>query len=91
MCNSDNYQENLNSKEELSEICSKYKIELKDLNPGINEAGRALLRRNLKKLLVKDKNDLQIMQIKKIAELKGIEVEEYDFKYYKAASIAYSE
>ncbi len=91
LCNSDNYQENLNSKEELSEICSKYKIELKDLNPGINEAGRALLRRNLKKLLVKDKNDIQVMQIKRIAELKGIEVEEYDFKYYRAASIAYSE
>lgn len=91
LCNNENYEENPTSNEELSEICLKYKIELKDLNPGINEAGRALLRRNLKKLLVKDKNDIQIMQIKKIAELKGIEVEEYNFKYYRAAAIAYSE
>ena len=91
LCNSDNYKENPIPFEELNEICMNHKIELKDLNPGINEAGRALLRRKIKKLLVKDLNDIQILQIKEIAELKGIEVEQYNFKYYRAATIAYSE
>lgn len=91
LCNSDNYEENPIPFEELDEICMNHKIELKELNPGINEAGRALLRRKIKKLLVKDLNDIQILQIKEIAELKGIEVEQYNFKYYRAATIAYSE
>ena len=89
LCNSDNYKENVNPVEELSELCFKYSVESKDVNPGINEAARAILRRNLKKLLVKDKSDIQVMQIVKLAQYKNIEIEEYNFKYYKAATIAY--
>ena len=87
-CSADNYNDDIVEVAEINEICENYNISLKALNPGINEAARAILRRNVSKLLVKDKKDFQVLQISKLAELKNIEIEEYSFKYYKAATIS---
>lgn len=87
-CNADNCDKELQELEEVSAIAEKFNVDKSKINPGINEAARAILRRKLSVLLVKDKDDIQLAEIIELAKLKNIEVEEYDFKYYKAASIA---
>lgn len=69
-------------------VAKELGIDMKKLNPGINEAARAILRRDLKELLVADKNDREIQMIKKLAEIKGVPVREYRLKAYKAISVA---
>lgn len=73
---------------EVQKVADDLEVSLKLLNPGINEAARAILRRNLEKLLVVDKNDFDVQCIMKLAELKNVPVEEYPLKYYKAISVA---
>lgn len=59
------------------------------LNPGINEAARAVLRRDLDSLLVYDKNDYDLIPLMELAESKGIRIIEYKKLYgYKAVSVA---
>ena len=87
-CNCENFKQELHEVEEISDICKKFNVDKSKINPGINEAARAILRRNLDCLLVKDKNDKQIIEIIELARLKNIRVEEYNFKYYKASTIA---
>lgn len=58
------------------------------INPGINEAARAILRRDLEKLLVASENDFDVQCLIKLAKIKHVAVEEYPFQYYKAATIA---
>lgn len=62
----------------------------KALNPGINEAARAVLRRKLEKLLVSKhhRGDDNLEVLIKLAELKGVPVEEMDMHGYKAVSVA---
>lgn len=74
---------------EIQKIADNLNVPLKLLNPGINEAARAILRRNLKKLLVQDKNDFHVQCIIKLAKLKNVSVEEYPLTNYKAVSLAY--
>lgn len=87
-CNADNFVKELQEFEEVSAIAEKFNVDKSKINPGINEAARAILRRKLSVLLVKDKDDIQVGEIIELAKLKNIKIEEYDFKYYKAASIA---
>ena len=87
-CNANGYTDNIEKVEEITKIAKDYNVNLSQLNPGINEAARAILRRKVAKLLVKNKNDFQVKEIIELAKLKNIEIEEYDFKYYKASSIA---
>lgn len=71
--------------DKISEILNKDK---KELNPGINEAARAVLRRDLEKLIVSDKNDVDLIPLIKLAEYKGIPVVEMPIRGYKAVSVA---
>ena len=87
-CNSDGFNSELQELNEVEKISEKFNVDISKINPGINEAARAILRRKLSLLLVKDKNDIQVSEIIDLANLKNIKIEEYDFKYYKAASIA---
>lgn len=87
-CNSDGFAEGLKELSEVDKLSEKFNVDISKINPGINEAARAILRRKLSLLLVKDKNDIQVSEIIDLAKLKNVKIEEYDFKYYKAASIA---
>lgn len=73
---------------EIQKISDEINRPLNLLNPGVNEAARAILRRDLEKLLVVDKYDFDIQTIKELAEMKGVSVEEYPLQYYKAVSVA---
>ena len=73
---------------EVKKISEDLNIPLNLINPGINEAARAILRRNLDKLLVVDKNEKDVQYICKLAKLKNINIVEYPLKHYKAVSIA---
>lgn len=73
---------------EVQKVSDDLGVPLKLINPGINEAARAILRRNLDKLLVVDKNDKDVQYIIKLAQLKGTNIVEYPLKHYKAVSIA---
>lgn len=87
-CNADDYMENLTAHEEVSKIANKYNVDISKINPGINEAARAILRRKVSILFVQDKEDIQVREIIELANLKNIKIEEYNFKYYKAATIS---
>lgn len=73
---------------EAQKVVDDLEISLKKINPGINEAARAILRRNLDKLLVYNRNDFDCQCIIKLAELKGVPVVEYPLEHYKAISVA---
>lgn len=73
---------------EVQKVSDDLNVPLNLMNPGINEAARAILRRNLEKLLVVDKNDKDVQYICKLAKLKNVDIEEYPLKHYKAISIA---
>lgn len=73
---------------EIDEISKNLNIDKSLLNPSINEAARAILRRNLNKLLVCDIDDFDVKVIVELAKLKGVKVEKYPLKYYKAVSVA---
>ena len=73
---------------ECPEVSKALGKDMKKLNPGINEAARAILRRNLEELLVCDKNDYDVQTIMHLAEMKGVPVREYPLKTYKAISVA---
>ena len=74
---------------EAEEIAEKFHI--KDINfikPGIGETTRVLLRRVPWKILVKDKTEkIYIGHILELAKEKGITVEEYPLKYYRACGL----
>lgn len=80
--------ENFETVNEVQKVADDLNVSLKLLNPGINEAARAILRRNLEKLLVVDTEDFDVQCIKKLAILKNVPVVEYPLKHYKAVSVA---
>lgn len=73
---------------EVSSVSEEIGVPLKFLNPGINEAARAILRRDLDRLLVSDRYDKEVEVIVLLAKMKGVKVEEYPLNYYKAISVA---
>lgn len=73
---------------ECPEVAKAIGKDMGKLNPGINEAARAILRRNLEALLVRDKNDPYVQTIMHLAEMKGVEIREYPLKTYTAISVA---
>lgn len=73
---------------EVQKVSDDLNVPLNLMNPGINEAARAILRRNLDKLLVVDKNDKDVQYICKLARLKNVDIVEYPLEHYKAISIA---
>lgn len=73
---------------EIDKISKLINTNKKELNPGINEAARAVLRRDLKKLIVQDKNDKELAVLIKLASSKNIPVEEMPLNGYKAVSVA---
>lgn len=74
---------------EIDEICLELNRDKKALNPGINEAARAVLRRDLEKLMVVDKSDYELRGLIALAEHKNIPVVEMSsLKGYKAVSVA---
>ena len=87
-CSADSFNTEIKEVEEVNDIAEKFNVDISKINPGINEAARAILRRKVSVLLVKDKNDIQVSEIIELAKLKNVKVEEYDFKYYKASTIA---
>lgn len=74
---------------EIDRIAERIGRNKKLLNPGINEAARAVLRRTLEKLLVSDKKDKDLKCLIELAEYKGIPVvEDKTLCGYKAVSVA---
>lgn len=73
---------------ECPEVAKAIGKDMKKLNPGINEAARAILRRNLEELLVCDINDFDVQTIVHLARMKGVKVREYPLQTYKAISVA---
>jgi hypothetical protein len=74
---------------EIDKIATLLNKDKKELNPGINEAARAVLRRELEKLVVSDKNDIDLKALIKLAEYKNVPVVEIkELKGYKAVSVA---
>ena len=73
----------------IDKLAEKYDRNKKLINPGINEAARAILRRHLEKLVVNDLHDDEVKTLIELAEYKGIKVEEdKQLKGYKAVTIA---
>lgn len=75
----------------IDEISLALNRDKKLLNPGINEAARAVLRRGLEKLIVSDKKDPNVHCLIKLAESKKIPVvedKELLGNGYKAVSVA---
>ncbi len=62
--------------------------EINSLNVGINEVGRALLRRRLMAIYVRDINCPEVSVIKELATLKNIPVVTAPIEYYTAVSVA---
>lgn len=73
---------------EIDKLASELGRDKKLLNPGINEAARAVLRRKLEKLIVLSKEDEDCKALIELAECKGIKIEERPLKGYKALSVA---
>lgn len=73
---------------EIDRIANVLGRDKKLLNPGINEAARAVLRRNLEKLIVSDKNDYELRCLIELAQYKNIDVVEMPIYGYKAVSVA---
>lgn len=73
---------------ECPEVAKDLNVDMKKLNPGINEAARAILRRNLKELLVCRADDWDVQVIVGLARMKGVNIREYPLKTYKAISVA---
>lgn len=73
---------------EIDRLSAKIQRDKKLLNPGINEAARAVLRRQLECLLVNNKEDEDCKALIELAECKGIKIVEYPLKGYKAVSVA---
>lgn len=74
---------------EINRISERVGRDKKLLNPGINEAARAVLRRTLEKLLVSDKNNKELKCLIELAEYKGVTVvEDKELVGYKAVSVA---
>lgn len=69
-------------------VASALNKDMKKLNPGINEAARAILRRNLEELLVVSESDPEVQMIMELAKSKGVPIREYPLKTYKAISVA---
>lgn len=84
----DNNYEEVEEVNEVKRVADELNVSLNLLNPSINEAARALLRRNLDKLLVSDVNDKDVKCIIELAKLKNVPIVEYNLKYYKAISVA---
>lgn len=74
---------------EIDKIAERLKRDKKLLNPGINEAARAVLRRDLEELIVCNKADYDLLPLIELAKSKGVDVREVDWlKGYKAVSVA---
>lgn len=73
---------------ECPKVAEELGVNMKQLNPGINEAARAILRRNLKELLVVSKKDKEVQVLIALCNIKGVPVREYPLTHYKAISIA---
>lgn len=73
---------------ECPEVAKDIGVDMKKLNPGINEAARAILRRDLKELLVRRADDWDVQVIVSLARMKGVAIREYPLKTYKAISVA---
>lgn len=73
---------------EIDKLSKKLDRNKKLLNPGINEAARAVLRRKLEKLIVSDKSDIDTQPLIELAISKGVEVIEMSLNGYKAVSVA---
>jgi hypothetical protein len=74
---------------EIDKIACILNKDKKELNPGINEAARAVLRRELEKLVVSDKDDYELRALIKLAEYKNVPVVEMkELRGYKAVSVA---
>lgn len=74
--------------DEITPVAEALGKDKKLLNPGINEAARAILRRDLEALLVSNKDDFDVQCISRLAEMKGVPVKEYPLRHYKAVSVA---
>lgn len=73
---------------EIDKLDLELNRDKKLINPGINEAARAVLRRKLECLLVNDMNDIECKPLIELAKCKGVKVKEHSLKGYKAISIA---
>lgn len=74
--------------DEITPVAKDLNKDKKLLNPGVNEAARAILRRDLEALLVSSKNDFDVQCISTLARMKGVPVIEYPLRHYKAVSVA---
>lgn len=74
---------------EIDRLAKSIKRDKKLLNPGINEAARAVLRRDLEALLVKDVCDSNLLPLIELAGSKNVPVIEMKcLEGYKAVSVA---
>lgn len=73
---------------EMDRISKELERDKKALNPGINEAARAVLRRNLEKLVVSDISDPDLECLIELATYKNVPVIEGKLNGYKAVSVA---
>lgn len=73
---------------EMDRISRELGRDKKALNPGINEAARAVLRRNLEKLVVSDVSDPDLGCLIELANYKNVPVIEMKLNGYKAVSVA---
>ncbi len=73
---------------ELGRISEVVNRQIRLMNPGINEAARAVLRRELEKLLVSSLDDRDVRVLIELAKLKGVPTEVVELNGYKAVSVA---
>lgn len=74
--------------EETESIRQQFGIsDLNKVKPGIGEATRVLLRRLPWKVVVRDKSDPDVAHLLRLAEEKGVPVEEYPLINYKAVGL----
>lgn len=73
---------------EIDKIAKLAGHDKKELNPGINEAARAVLRRTLEKMIVSDTSDPDVFVLVKLCESKNVPIVEMNIKGYKAVSVA---
>ena len=76
--------------EEVKGIAERFGVsDINLIKPGIGEATRVLLRRVPWKILIDSRymNDSSTVHIRKLAKEKGVNIEEYPMKHYKACGI----
>ena len=75
--------------EEVQQICRDFNIpDINFVKPGIGEATRVLLRRLPWKILVRSMEDREHLgHLYRLAEEKGIQLEEYPLRNYRACGL----